>query len=154
MKPPTEICGREPEESGVERYHQGQFAGYDSEPESNTPNKSRISSDADGHPLFSFGDFQVYRFADGKFTHYNAQVGLYNDGAFQILEDARQNFWISSNRGIYRVSNNELNEFADGKRNPITSVRAFYLTISNSVVIVRAAMTFLLFSLARASFEQ
>ncbi len=46
---------------------------------------------------------------------YNAKTGLPNDGAFQILEDENRNFWISSNRGIYRVSHDELNDFADGK---------------------------------------
>jgi signal transduction histidine kinase/ligand-binding sensor domain-containing protein len=66
-------------------------------------------------------DGGLTRFKDGKFTHYNSSIGLYNDGAFQILEDERRNFWISSNHGIYRVNKDELNDFADGKRDSITS---------------------------------
>ncbi|MGH9751637.1 MAG: hypothetical protein ACREA2_02545, partial [Blastocatellia bacterium] len=27
---------------------------------------------------------------------------MFNDGVFQILEDARGNFWMSCNRGVYR----------------------------------------------------
>ena len=41
---------------------------------------------------------------------------------FAIEEDARGNFWISSNRGIYRVKRQELNDFADGKVTRINSV--------------------------------
>ncbi|MDP2319166.1 MAG: diguanylate cyclase [Acidobacteriota bacterium] len=41
---------------------------------------------------------------------------------FAIEEDARGNFWISSNRGIYRVKRQELNDFADGKLSRINSV--------------------------------
>jgi len=48
--------------------------------------------------------------------------GLFNNGAFQILEDARGNLWMSCNRGIYRVSKQELNDFAEGRRSTIVSV--------------------------------
>jgi signal transduction histidine kinase len=41
---------------------------------------------------------------------------------FQILEDARGNFWISCNRGIYRVSKQQLNDFAAGRIQKISSV--------------------------------
>src|SRR5262249_56054705 len=62
------------------------------------------------------------RFKDGRFTRYTTKEGLFNDGVFQILEDARGNFWMSSNRGIYRVNKHELNEFAAGRLSSITSV--------------------------------
>ena len=47
--------------------------------------------------------------------------GLHSNGVFQILEDARRNFWMSSNQGIYRVSRQQLEEFAEGKIAHITS---------------------------------
>jgi signal transduction histidine kinase len=62
------------------------------------------------------------RFKDGRFTRYTVKEGLFNNGVFQILEDERGNFWMSSNRGIYRVSKQELNEFAAGKLRAITSI--------------------------------
>ncbi len=67
-------------------------------------------------------DSGLVRFKDEKFTHYTSQIGLFNDGSFQILEDEQRSFWISSNRGIYRVKKDELNEFAEGKRSSISSV--------------------------------
>jgi signal transduction histidine kinase len=62
------------------------------------------------------------RFKDGRFTRYTTREGLYNDGVFQILEDARGNFWMSSNRGIHRVRKQELNDFAEGKLRSLTSL--------------------------------
>jgi signal transduction histidine kinase/CheY-like chemotaxis protein/ligand-binding sensor domain-containing protein len=54
------------------------------------------------------------RFKDGKFTAYTTRQGLFDDAAFQILEDDQGNLWMSCNKGVYRASKNELNEFAEG----------------------------------------
>ncbi|MBA3632295.1 MAG: hypothetical protein H0W58_05720, partial [Acidobacteria bacterium] len=67
-------------------------------------------------------DSGLSRFKDGKFTNYTTADGLFSNGVFQILEDERDNFWMSSNQGIYRVGKQQLNDFADGKISAITSV--------------------------------
>ncbi len=67
-------------------------------------------------------DGGLARLEDGRLTRYTIKEGLFNNGVFQILEDARGNFWMSSNRGIYRVRKQELNEVAARKRSAITSV--------------------------------
>ena len=54
------------------------------------------------------------RFKAGKFTAYTTRQGLFDDIAFQILEDDQGNLWMSCNRGVYRASKKELNEFAEG----------------------------------------
>jgi signal transduction histidine kinase len=41
---------------------------------------------------------------------------------FQILEDHRGNLWMSCNKGIYKVSKQELNDFAAGRIHSITSI--------------------------------
>lgn len=87
-----------------------------------TPTIRSLYLDSDGSLWIGSYDSGLARFKDGKFTHYTTRTGLFNDGAFQILEDERRNFWISSNRGIYRVNKDELNEFAEGRRNSITSI--------------------------------
>jgi signal transduction histidine kinase/ligand-binding sensor domain-containing protein len=79
-----------------------------------------LYEDLDGALWIGTYDGGLARFKDGKLTRFDS--GLRNDGAFRIIEDERGQFWISSNRGIYRVSKDELNEFADGKRTTITSV--------------------------------
>ena len=81
-----------------------------------------IYEDGDGVLWVGTYDGGLSRFQEGRFTSYTTAQGLYNNGAFQILEDSRGNFWISSNRGIYRVSRQELNDYAAGRVTAITSV--------------------------------
>lgn len=81
-----------------------------------------IYEDADGVLWFgTYGDGLI-RYKDGKFFNYRVEHGLFNNGVFAILEDDRGNFWMSSNRGIHRVSRQELSDFADGKIPKLNSV--------------------------------
>jgi ligand-binding sensor domain-containing protein/signal transduction histidine kinase len=64
------------------------------------------------------------RFKDGKFTAITVRDGLYDNRTFQILSDTEDDsgdLWLSSNRGIFRVSLRELNEFAEGRRASVNS---------------------------------
>jgi len=81
-----------------------------------------IYYDSDGVLWIGTYDGGLGRFQKGRFTRYTTREGLFDNGVFQILEDDRGNFWMSSNRGIYRVSKGELNQFAAGRRTEITSV--------------------------------
>ena len=62
------------------------------------------------------------RFKDGKFSSYTAKNGLFDDVVYRILEDDNGQLWMSSNRGVFRVSKQELDAFADGKITAINSV--------------------------------
>lgn len=66
-------------------------------------------------------DNGLSRFKDGRFTNYSTEQGLFNNGVFTILEDARGYFWMSCNKGLYRASRQQLEDFADGKIRSITS---------------------------------
>ncbi len=81
-----------------------------------------VYEDRDGTLWIGTYDEGMSRFKDGKLVNFKEENGLYNSGVFAIEEDESGFFWISSNRGIYRVSKNELNEFADGKIAKINSV--------------------------------
>ncbi|MES3034861.1 MAG: ATP-binding protein [Gemmatimonadota bacterium] len=48
--------------------------------------------------------------------------GLYDEVVHQILDDGAGQFWMSSNRGIFRVARNDLLAFADGRAKRISSV--------------------------------
>jgi signal transduction histidine kinase/ligand-binding sensor domain-containing protein len=67
-------------------------------------------------------DGGIARMKNGVITAISVKNGLFNNGAFQILEDSRHDFWMSSNRGIYRVSRNDLNQFADGSIKQVSSI--------------------------------
>ncbi len=107
---------------GLTRIRNGQFTHWTERDGLPSDNIRAIVEDHDGVIWIGTYDGGLGRFKDGRFTRFAERDGLFNNGVFQILEDARGNFWMSCNRGIYRVSKQELNEFADGKRAKITSV--------------------------------
>lgn len=107
---------------GITRLRNGAFTRW-TERDGLPSNAVRtIYEDAQGVVWIGTYDGGLGRLENGRFTRYTTQQGLFNNGVFRILEDARGNFWMSSNRGIYRVSKQELNEFAAGSRSAITSV--------------------------------
>jgi ligand-binding sensor domain-containing protein/signal transduction histidine kinase len=81
-----------------------------------------IYEDRDGTFWIGSYDDGLSRFRDGRFFNYKMEHGLFNNGVFQTLEDRHGYFWISCNRGIYRVSRQELNDFADGRVSKLNSV--------------------------------
>ena len=63
------------------------------------------------------------RFRDGRFSKVNSTQGLPSNFIFGIEEDAHGNFWVSSNCGIFRVSQQALNDCADGATNSIQCLK-------------------------------
>jgi len=66
----------------------------------------------------------LQRLRNGKFAAITVRNGLYDNLTFQILSDTQDDsgdLWMSSNRGIFRVSLQELNDFADGRTDSVTS---------------------------------
>lgn len=61
------------------------------------------------------------RFKDGKITVYAMKNGLFDDVAFQILEDTDNFLWMSSNKGVYSVNKQQLDDFDKGLISSITS---------------------------------
>jgi signal transduction histidine kinase/ligand-binding sensor domain-containing protein len=58
----------------------------------------------------------LLRLKDDRITAINAQHGLPTDLALSFQEDAFGYFWVNTHEGIYRISKQELNDVADGKR--------------------------------------
>lgn len=81
-----------------------------------------IYEDSDGTFWIGTYDDGLARFRDGKFFNYRVDQGLLDNGVFHISEDRHGYFWISCNRGIYRISRQELNDLADGKISSINSI--------------------------------
>jgi ligand-binding sensor domain-containing protein/signal transduction histidine kinase len=89
-----------------------------------------IHPDDDGSLWIGTNGSGLVRFRDGAFSSVTSRDGLFNDVAFQILEDDRGFLWMNCNKGVYRVSKKELNDFADGR---ITQVRSYSFGISEGV---------------------
>lgn len=64
----------------------------------------------------------LVRMKHGRFAHITSRDGLASNGAFWILPDSQGHFWITGDRGIYRVSRRQLDDFADGRAAAVRSV--------------------------------
>lgn len=81
-----------------------------------------IHPDEDGAIWMGTNSGGLVRLKDGVFRTVNSRNGLYSDVAFQILEDDHGYFWMNCNKGVYCVSKKELNDFADGRIQRVTSL--------------------------------
>ncbi len=107
---------------GLAQFKDGRFISYNAQADSPKGFVRAIHEDTDGLMWFgTYGDGLV-RYKNGKFFNYRVEHGLFNNGVFAILEDKRGNFWMSSNRGLHRVSKQELNDFAERKITQLNSV--------------------------------
>jgi len=62
----------------------------------------------------------LYRFQNGGYTQFSVANGLFCDRLFSILEDDSLNLWCSTNRGIFKVSKQLLDDFSENKISKIT----------------------------------
>jgi len=63
----------------------------------------------------------LHRRSHGTVMVFTAKDGLFDDTAFQILEDGQGFFWMSCNRGIYRVRKSDLQAFGAGRLRTLAS---------------------------------
>lgn len=107
---------------GLHHFRAGAVTAY-TEKEGLSSNHVRsIYEDSDGVLWIGTYDGGLNRFKEGKFINYTVRTGLFDNGVFQILEDGKGSFWMSSNRGIFRASKQQLNDFAEGRIQSIVSI--------------------------------
>jgi signal transduction histidine kinase/ligand-binding sensor domain-containing protein len=63
----------------------------------------------------------LYRLEGERLTHYTDANGLSTHSVFQILEDEKGYFWLSSHTGIHRVKKHDLNAVAAGQQKSVFS---------------------------------
>jgi ligand-binding sensor domain-containing protein/signal transduction histidine kinase len=64
----------------------------------------------------------LLRWKNDVISHVYVKDGLYDNRIYSILQDGHSNFWLASSKGIFRLSHQELDDFADGKRTSVTSL--------------------------------
>jgi signal transduction histidine kinase/ligand-binding sensor domain-containing protein len=106
---------------GLARFDGGKFQSFTEQNGLPGNHVRTIYQDAAGLLWIGSYDGGLSLFRDGLFTKITIENGLFSNGVFQILPDERGNFWMSSNQGIYRVSRQQLIDFADGKIASIVS---------------------------------
>ncbi len=100
---------------GLSYLKDGKFTNYTTKEGLPSNFVRSIKEDDDGTLWVGTYDNGLTRFKNGKFFNFNTENGLFNNGVFAIVEDGAGNFWFSSNKGIFRASKQQLNDFADGK---------------------------------------
>ena len=64
----------------------------------------------------------LLRWQNGALVHIRVKDGLYDNRIYSILKDDHANLWMASSKGIFRVSQKELEDFAEGKIHSLTSI--------------------------------
>lgn len=64
----------------------------------------------------------LVRWRNGAFAHVRVKDGLYDNRIYSILRDDHANFWMASSKGIFRVDEKELDDFADGRIQRVNSI--------------------------------
>jgi signal transduction histidine kinase/ligand-binding sensor domain-containing protein len=107
---------------GLTRIHAGQSTRWTETQGLPSNNVRALMEDSDGNLWVGTYDGGIGWLRNGRWVNFNRQLGLFDNGAFQILEDGQKRFWISSNRGLYRVSRTQLTAVADGHDELVNSV--------------------------------
>jgi signal transduction histidine kinase/ligand-binding sensor domain-containing protein len=107
---------------GLSYYHDGKFVSYTTRDGLPSDRVRSLFLDAKGVLWVGAYDGGLARFSEGKFTRYAVKDGLFDSVVFQILEDEQHNMWMSCNRGIYRTSKQQLEDFAIGKISRIACI--------------------------------
>ena len=78
-----------------------------------------IHEDSDGGLWFGTRTGGLYRWRSGTMTRYTVAQGLASNGVYELLEDGKNNFWISGPNGISTVSRRELDAIAEHPSRPV-----------------------------------
>lgn len=107
-------------EGGLGLYEQGRFTSYTIKDGLPSNRIWALHEDAEGQLWIGTLEGGLCRFKEGRFNCITPAQGLFDQNVFQIVDDARGNFWLGCHRGLYRVSQEQLNAVVEGRREAIT----------------------------------
>jgi signal transduction histidine kinase/ligand-binding sensor domain-containing protein/CheY-like chemotaxis protein/HPt (histidine-containing phosphotransfer) domain-containing protein len=81
-----------------------------------------LHEDADGTFWLGTARAGLHRFRNGRWAVFRQQDGMFDDTAYFILEDGQGRFWMTCNRGVYRVRKSDLEAFAAGRIRQFPSI--------------------------------
>jgi diguanylate cyclase (GGDEF)-like protein len=105
---------------GLSHYQNGTFTKLTFKDGLSADQVVALYEDADG--TLWIGAYGLNRLKNGKITRYGEREGLFDQTPLAILEDDNGYLWLSTNKGIFRVSKRQLNDFAEGKTKQLTPV--------------------------------
>jgi ligand-binding sensor domain-containing protein/nitrogen-specific signal transduction histidine kinase len=75
----------------------------------------------DGETLWVGTTEGLFRWKNGRVSHLTRAQGLFDDVVFELLPDGKGHVWMTCNKGIFRVSREELEAVADGQLARVTA---------------------------------
>lgn len=107
-------------DQGIIYFKDGKFTNYTKK--DGLPDNVIFSFYYDSDETLWIGtDRGLVRFKNDKFFIYKFPDTTFEE-IFHILEDNKNNLWLSSNTGIYQISKKQLNDYFEGKISNVTTV--------------------------------
>ena len=98
---------------GVSRLHHGRFESDVVTTALQHEKVWAIHEDSDGGLWFGTRAGGLYRWKDGKLSHYTTAQGLASNSIYELVEDRHATLWISGPNGISAVNRHELDAVAE-----------------------------------------
>ncbi len=109
---------------GISRYRDGQFTTWTMKEGLASNHIYAFYEDFTGALWIGTGGGGLSRFKDGKFSNVTIKDGLYDNLTYCLLSDKSDesgDLWMNSNKGVFRASLRDLNEFCNGQRASVSS---------------------------------
>jgi ligand-binding sensor domain-containing protein/signal transduction histidine kinase len=101
--------------AGLSELSGDRFTNYTSKNGLSSDVITSLHEDADHNIWIGTNGGGLNRLRNGTFTSYTTRNGLLDNVIYRILEDGQRYLWFSSPKGIFKISLDELNSFADGR---------------------------------------
>ena len=106
---------------GLSQYKSGNFTSYTSTQGLSSDVVTSLHEDENHDIWVGTNGGGLNRFRNGQFVSYTTRDGLPDNVIYRILEDGQRNLWCSSPRGIFKIAVQDLNDFADGKKQSLSA---------------------------------
>ena len=116
---------------GLTRFSASKFVTYNDLNGFSDEAVSAVYEDSKGTLWIGTEGDGLFRLKNERFSQYTTKDGLTDDVIPEIIESDEGDLWLPSNRGISRISKEELDGFADGK---ITRVHAHEYGVANGMM--------------------
>jgi signal transduction histidine kinase/ligand-binding sensor domain-containing protein/CheY-like chemotaxis protein len=105
---------------GLWRYQDGTIRRWGKREGLSNEFLTSLAADPDGTLWLSSGGGGLTRFRNERLTSVGTSQGLHDDNIFRVLSD-RGWIWMTSNRGLFRVSRDEIDAVSEGRARTVRS---------------------------------
>ncbi|HZO99122.1 MAG TPA: two-component regulator propeller domain-containing protein, partial [Terriglobia bacterium] len=86
------------------------------------PMRLSLHQDSTGTFWFTTNGRGLFRFRSGRSKAITVKDGLPTNVLGNVVDDGKGNLWVTSNLGVFRLSMQDVNDFADGKIDSVSPV--------------------------------